>query len=261
VTEVMSGQPAQAAAALDKTPRPITPRAAWRAWAEMPVQFWWKSAVIVLAIAAIVAVSELSQELKLRQLIHRSIQVKATAVEVAGVTAQRNRSFGVQRDDAVDVKLSAKLPDGRIVQLAGTLPKGQGWLKVGGDVDVYVDPNDPTQWVEVAEQRKWWELVALPMIMLLPVALLLLAFAWWRRRQILQVWRDGKAVEGSIVSCTHSPIAPRSKVCGYSVPGDRRVFKMLYPLRLGQPRVGDVVPLIVLPDRPDRAIAARAYQT
>lgn len=227
----------------------------------MPVQFWWKSAVIVLAIAAIVAVSELSQELKLRQLIHRSIQVKATAVEVAGVTAQRNRSFGVQRDDAVDVKLSAKLPDGRIVQLAGTLPKGQGWLKVGGDVDVYVDPNDPTQWVEVAEQRKWWELVALPMIMLLPVALLLLAFAWWRRRQILQVWRDGKAVEGSIVSCTHSPIAPRSKVCGYSVPGDRRVFKMLYPLRLGQPRVGDVVPLIVLPDRPDRAIAARAYQT
>src|SRR5262249_2311071 len=152
-----------------------------------------------------------------------------TAVEVAGVTAAHNPNFGVQRDDTVPVKLEARLPGGQEIKMAGTLPKGTGWLKVGGEVEVYVDPKDPTQWVEVADLGTWWELVAIPMIMLLPVALLLLAFAWWRRRKILDVWRNGKLVDGTIVRCAHAPIAPRSKVCHYNVPGDRRVFKMLYP--------------------------------
>ena len=255
----MSGQPAQAAAALDKTPRPITPRAAWRAWAEMPVQFWWKAALAIAVVAAYVTGSQLSDAFRLRWMLSHGLPVEAKIVELNGRKLTTG-SYHPLRDTELPVKLEGRLPDGQSFHYDGWLPTADDYAALGGTLAIRVDPKDATHWLEDKPPRSWWhEFTGL--FMLLPVALLLLAFAWWRRRQILQVWRDGKAVEGSIVSCTHSPIAPRSKVCGYSVPGDRRVFKMLYPLRLGQPRVGDVVPLIVLPDRPDRAIAARAYQT
>jgi hypothetical protein len=67
--------------------------------------------------------------------------------------------------------------------------------------------------------------------------------------------------EAYVVSCKHSSMAPRSRICRYTLidSPDKRVFRLLYPTHHGVPREGDVLEVVVLSEQPGRAIAADLY--
>ena len=186
------------------------------------------------------------------------LPVTATIVEVRGTSRSE---YAQLRDDAVPVLMKGRLPDGKPWEVRADLPPGPGYAKVGAEVDVRVDPNDPNVWVEQGEVLPWWRVVAVPMLLLMPISLLLLAIAIWRRMMILRVWRDGVRGHGVVTDVRQDPVAPRSRIVRYSlIEGrDKRVFRILYPVREGVPRVGDLLNLIVNPDRPQDSLVAELY--
>lgn len=243
---------------LPPAPRRVTPRVAKRAWGEAPVRFWWKSAAGVAIVAAVVGWGLVSNELRYRGLMTRGTPIKAAIVEVRGTS---RAGYAVPRDDAVEVKLRARLPDGNVLDFQALLEPGSGYAKVGDELPIRVDPQNPRRWAEQREVLPWWRIVAVPALMLLPIALLLLGVAAWRRLRVLRVWRDGARARGVVTEVRHSATAPRSRVIRYTIADgpDRRVFKMLYPTRAGVPAPGDVLNLIVDADRPADSIVAELY--
>jgi hypothetical protein len=247
--------------ALPPVPRRVTPRAARRSWGEGHERVWWTSALAVLLVAAYIAASGIREELKLRRLLRDGVDVVATAYRVKGVTASDNPHFGVQRDQTIPVDFRATLPDGREVEMHGYLPVADKWIKVNDKVRLRVDPGDPDNFTETADPRSWWHVTGVALFIVLPIAAILLAVAEWRRRAMLKVWRTGQVAEGVVVDVRHPAAAPRSRVVRYTVSGsrDRRVFKMLYPIRAGIPVTGQPLNLLMLPDRPQDAIVAELY--
>jgi hypothetical protein len=239
-------------------PRRITPRAKRRAWGESAVRFWWKSALGVAIVAAIVAAGLIRQAREHRRLMEQGIPVTATIVDVEG-TSRAN--FAVQRDHQVPVKLSVPLPDGRTQILDARLPSARGYAKVGADLPIRLDPNDPLVWAEQTEIEPWWSVVAVPVLMMLPIAAALLGIAKWRRRRVLAVWRKGTPARGTVVDVRHSATAPKSRTIRYTIADgtDRRVFTMIYPIRAGIPQPGESLDLLVLADHPKDAIVSQLY--
>jgi hypothetical protein len=249
--------------ALPATPRPITPRAARRAWGEAPVRFWWKSALVVALVTLYIAAFHVQSALRQRRLMRAGTPLMATITEVNG-TPRAN--FTVVRDDEVHVKVTGTLPDGKeLKDLPLALPASPGrYAKVGAELKLMVDPSDPEhRWAEETDEiLPWWRVLAVPLFLLLPVMLILMALAEWRRRQMLAVWREGQALEAVVVSSKHAATAPMSRIVQFTPAhgSDKRVFKTLYPTRAGTPVPGDLLHMIALPNQPQRAIVARLYQ-
>jgi hypothetical protein len=244
---------------LPPVPRPITARAASRAWAEQSVQMWWKSALAVAIVMAGVTAMQLRDHLRRKNLLEHGLPVKATVIELDGRKISTG-SFQPMRDVELPVKLRGTLPDGRPFEFDGNLPTAEGKAQLGADLDLRVDPQDHSRWIEVGKQRPLTQTL-MAVYLLLPVVFLLLALAWWRRNGVLKVWENGRLREAVVVDCRHSPLAPRSRVCRYTLADgeDRRVFQTLYPTRLGVPQRGDVLHMLVLHDQPGRAVVADLY--
>jgi hypothetical protein len=259
VTQTLTDQTDQLG--LPPVPRPVTRRAARRAWGEARVRFWWTSALAVLLVAAYIAAGGIREALKLRRVVRDGVDVTATAWRVQGVTASDNANFGVQRDQSVPVDFRATLPDGRTIEFGGYLPAANKWIKVNQKVKLRVDPDDPSNWTEQANPRSWWHVTGIALFIVLPIAAVLLGIALWRRRAVLDVWRRGEPAEGIVLDVRNPAAAPRSRVVHFSLADgrDRRVFKMLYPLRAGLPHKGQALNLLTLPDRPQGAIVADLY--
>lgn len=239
-------------------PRQVTRRASRRAWGEASVRFWWKSAVGVALVTLVVAAGFVKNAIGKRQLMRDGIPVQATIVEVEGTGRPR---FAVLRDHHVKVQLSVPMPNGETPLISTSLDPGSGYVQVGADVRVRVDPKRPSRLVEEAELEPWWRVVAVPMLMMLPLAAALMGLAEWRRRRVLAVWRRGAPGRGIVVDVSHSATAPRSRTLRYTLVdgADRRVFSMLYPTRAGNPQRGDLLDLIVLQERPQDAIVTELY--
>jgi hypothetical protein len=241
------------------TPRPVTRRAALRSWAEPSVQMWWKCAIIVAAVMTYVTVIQVREYIRRQYLLEHGLPVKATIQELNDRKVGTG-SYHPMRDTELYVTLAGTLPDGKPFAFKGMLPKADGYAELGGQLDLRVDPDDPSRWVEVGKnQSLTQEFMAI--FLLLPVVLILLAVAQWQRMKMLNVWKNGKLRDAVVVECRHSAMAPRSRVCRYTIPDgeDRRVFHTLYPTHHGVPQRGDVLPMIFLPDRPNRAVVADLY--
>jgi hypothetical protein len=242
-------------------PRPITRRAARRAWGEGHVRFWWTSALAVLVIVAYILAIHINDEIKHRRLLAHGVLLDAIAVKVQGVTASDNANFGVERDHTVEVGFRATMPDGRQIDFAGELPPAPAWIKVNQHVQLRVDPSDPDNFTEAGRPASWVQVTGMSLFILLPIAALLLLAAWWRRGMMLKVWREGEPAQGLVVDVRHPAAAPRSRVVQYSIVGsnDRRLFKLLYPISAGIPEKGQTLELLVLPTRPQDAIVPGLY--
>ena len=252
---------AQSPLPLPSTPRPVTRLITRRSWGEAPVRFWWGSALIVVLVAAFVTVGLVRQELKHRRLIETGEIVNATADKVAGVTKGQNPNFSVQRDQTIPVEFSAVMPDGKLVKFGGYLEPTDGRIRVGQILKLRVDPKDPTNWSEDVTERAWSHVLSVPLFMMLPVAVMLLAVAELRRRQVLAVWRHGIRTPGVVVGVRHSAAAPRSRIVQFTLADgrDRRILKALYPIHAGIPNKGHPLTLLVPQDRPQAAIVADLY--
>jgi hypothetical protein len=241
-------------------PRPLTRRAARRAWAEPGVQFWWKSAIVVVLISGYVAWYHVAAALKQRYLVDHGVVVDAKAVKVLGVTEKDNARYGAQRDQSIPVEFEVIMPDGQLVTLKGYLPQGEGWIKVNQEMKLRVDPNDLTHWAEMTDLEPWWRVLAIPLFFMLPVALVLLTIAQWRRLATLRTWQHGDAATGIVVDLKHSATSPLSRLVRFTLADgdDKRVFVTLYPTRAA-PAPGEAITLVHPPGRPDKAIAAELY--
>jgi hypothetical protein len=247
---------------LPATPRPVNRHVARRSWAEPKVRFWWMSAVVVVLVAIFVAWGQAGAELKHRHLINHGVMVKATAVEVAGVTKHQNPNFSVMRDQQVPVKFNAILPDGKISEFGGYLePAAEGRVRVDQVLDILVDPNDPNNWSEDVEAKSWFHALSIPLFMMLPLAVIAMAIAELRRRQVLAVWRDGLRMPGVVVDVRHSAAAPRSRIVHFTIAEgrDRRIIKTFFPASAGIPRKGDPLTLIVPMEHAQDSLVAELY--
>ncbi|MEO6437090.1 MAG: hypothetical protein ABIP55_15205 [Tepidisphaeraceae bacterium] len=242
-------------------PRPASPRAARRSWGEARVQGWWKLALLVLLITAFVAYNQAGEAIKQRRLAEKGVLVDAKAVKVMGVTEKDNPRYGGIRDQSIPVELETILPDGRIATLTGYLPPGEGWIKVNQELKVRVDPNDLTNWAEVGDILPWWRVFTIPLFLMLPVALVLLGLAWWRRQRVLRTWSQGLRARAVVVGLRHSATAPLSRIIRFTLAEgeDRRVFIALFPNKAGIPAKGDAFTLIYPYGRPDHGIVAELY--
>jgi hypothetical protein len=241
------------------TPRPVTRRALLRSWAEPSVQMWWKSAVVVALVMTYVTVIQVREYMRRRYLLEHGLPVKVIVQELNDRKVGTG-SYHPMRDVELYVKLVGVLPDGSPFEYRGMLPKAEGFAELGGQLELRVDPNNHARWVEVGKQRPLrHEFMAV--FLLMPLIVILLAIARWQRMKVLNVWRHGKLRDAIVVDSRHSSMAPRSRVCRYTIPDgeDRRVFQTLYPSKHGVPQRGDVLPMIVLPEKPGRGVVADLY--
>jgi hypothetical protein len=220
------------------------------------------SAVVVVLVAISVGWGQASAELKHRRLINHGVMVKATAVEVSGVTKHQNPNFSVMRDQQVQVRFNAIMPDGKITEFGGYLePAVEGRIRVEQVLDILVDPNDPNHWSEDVDPKSWWQVLSIPLFMMLPLAVIAMLIAEFRRRQVLAVWREGLRVPGVVIDVRHSAAAPRSRLVHFTIAEgrDRRILKTFFPAGAGVPRKGDPLTLIVPQERAQDSLVAELY--
>lgn len=241
------------------TPRPVTRRVFWRSWHEEPVQIWWKSALLVAIVMTYVTVVQVRSYLREKDLLEHGVPVKARIIELAGRKLSTG-GYKPAREAELPVRLEGTYPDGSEFHYEGMLPTAEGFAELGAYLNLRVDPHDPSRWAEIGEARELrHELMAL--FLLAPVVVVLLAIAQWKRMNVLRIWRDGKIREGVVIDCKQSAMAPRSRICRYSIPDqyERRIFRTLYPAKFGIPREGESMQMIVLGDQPERSLVADFY--
>jgi hypothetical protein len=246
---------------LPSTPRPITRLVTRRSWREAPVQSRLKLAGVVVLVGAFVTAMNLKLAIKDRRLQQHGITTTAKLVRVGGVSEKENRNWKMLRDQTIEVELLVIMPDGRLLTLKGPLPPGNGYLAVNGDITVRVDPDDPNNWTEAVEIQSWWHVLAVPLFFMLPVLVILLAIAEWRRRRVLAVWRDGVRAYGVVIDIKQTAAAPLSRIVRFTIVDgpDKRVLTSLYPSGVTVPKPGDTLNIIVPQDRPDETIVADLY--
>ena len=220
---------------------------------------WWKSALLVAIVMIGVTFGQVRDYLRRKQLLETGLPVTAQVVELNDRKIGTG-SYHPRRDVELYVRLVGAFPDGRQFEFKGMLPKAEGFAELGGDMDLRVDPNDHSNWAEMGKLPSLTQQF-MAVFLLLPLILILLAVAQWQRMKVLKVWRNGKLREAVVVDSKHSSIAPRSRVCRYTIVDgdDRRVFQTLYPTKHGVPQRGDVLKMIVLPEKPGRGVVAELY--
>ena len=243
---------------LPAPPRRVTRHGWWRAWGDRRVRFWLICVAGVSIVVTFITVNRVKAAMGERQLITQGTPVRATLLEL-----ERSRRYGysLSRNDIRQAKLQAKLPDGRDIELEGKLPPGgDGFWRVGQDMDVRVDPNDLSRWTTRTEMAGWGTELVIP-LSLLPLILLFAIIAIWQRQRVLNVWRYGWPVHGVVLELRHTAIAPLSRVVRYSIPElhDKRIFTTLIPNKDGVPLVGETILLIALQENAERAVVAKLY--
>lgn len=243
------------------TPRPLTRRVTRRSWAEGKVRFWWTSALVVSIVLVIVGSDHFTREMKHRRLVENGIAVTGVATKVQWVTAAVNKGYAVQRDQPIDVEFTVKLPGKEDdVILKGYLEPADGYIRVNDKVPLRVDPTD-LSWTDQLDLKPWWQVLAVPIFILLPIGLFFMGIAELRRRGVLSVWRNGMRSPGVVTDIRQTAAAPRSRVVRYTTTDgrDRRVFATLWPVREGIPQPGQDITLIHPADRLQNSIIAELY--
>ncbi|HEX8524379.1 MAG TPA: hypothetical protein VF669_19140 [Tepidisphaeraceae bacterium] len=243
---------------VSEPPREVTAHAARHAWGDMRVRFWWLCGLALAVIMLIVAGDRMLAATRERQLIATGTQVRATVLMMDQST---RLGYALPRTDSHEVRLKVKLPDGQNQTYEGRLQPGGGMLVVGGEIDIKVDPKDPTRWTDRTEAVSWLVEMIIPLL-ILPLVLLVFAIALWRRSQVLRIWRQGQSYEGVVIELRHSAAAPLSRLIRYNIPDrDKRIFTTLMPARVGVPQPGESIEIIAMPDALERAVVAKVYES
>lgn len=222
------------------------------------MQFWWKSGLVIGVVALVVGVHATWTTLTERHLLQNGLPILARFTEVRTTSRE---GYAQPRDDSMPVKLKWTMPGGQEVKVSAILPPGPGYAKVGETLRIRVDKNNPQQWTEQKELLPWWRVLTIPLIMMLPISVLLFAIALWQRWRVLRVWRNGRHFEALVIDSRNVSTAPRSRLVRYSLAegSDKRIFSMLFPLRAGVPRDGEMFDVLAISEIPGRAIAAVLY--
>ncbi len=245
-------------AMLPPVPRPLTPAAKRRAWAEPTVRFGWLATLAVIAVTLGVAIDNYLTWARQRALIVQGTPVQATIVELGGVTRVARMAPDTPVVLTYDI---AGVPQ----RVEGILEGRTDWLTTRQIVPIRVDPAEPTRWTYATEVPSLAQYLAMALLLLPLVAILVVATLWLRARA-LSLWRNGAEAAAVVASSRQTPLAPRSTLvqCALAdgplaAPNDAAVIDVYVPRRLAKPVPGDRLLLIVDPAKPRRAILADAY--
>ena len=242
---------------LPPPPRAITARARRRSWNEAPVRVWIILATLVFIALILFTATQIVSGIQDRRLILHGTVVPATVRVINGIEIQKR---GFDRREVLSVTLDYSGPDGKSYSVQGQLAPAEGILHTGDTIPLHVDPNDASNWTDRTDPGSWWHDLTV-IWFLLPLLLIALAIAWWRRQQVLATWRRGTPISAAVVESKHSAIAPRSRVVRFTLTegNDRRVFSTLVPSTRAPLQNGDELVLLAPPGKPSRAIVAELY--
>ncbi len=243
--------------AFSPPPRPLTPAARRRSWAEPPVRSWLIAAGLFVIAAGGLGVGQWHDWSENVWLLRHGQRVEATILTVGGVGRG-----GFQMPPPAEVEVQFPW-EGGMRKVAGRIEPEDGYHFVSPhrQIRIRVDPGRPERW-SARQQAPSLPRQFLGSGILLGMALLSGLAAWWRRNRALRAWRNGEAIEGVVVSAGRSAMAPRSWCIRWMRRGsaDKRLFVAYIPQRLGDLRKGEVVQLLGDPRRPRGAVMARVYQ-
>ena len=245
------------APSLPPVPRPRTHRVCRRSWGEMSVRVWLVLAGVVLLVTVYFTVTRVSEAMDDRWLVQHGTAVRAKVETAMGVPVPKR----LPRNEPIDTTLSFTLPDGKRHEIAARLEAKPGaFVQPGTELPIKVDPNAPDRWTERTEPQSWKaELTVVGM--LLPLLVLLIGAALWKRMGVLRIWRNEPLAAGTVVEVRHTAVAPRSRVVRFTLrdSADRRVWAALLPTSAGIPARDETLWLICPPNNPGRAIPAKTY--
>jgi hypothetical protein len=239
------------ATTLQPPPRPISPRAARRAWGEPRVRLWWLAGVVILLIATFFIVSGMRAWMRDRALVVDGVVVQAIPSSPTGQGIEGHRLPA----DAV-VRLTFEY-NGKRREVQGQLAGRRDLIVLGAPVEIRIDPDNPQRWTGRQSPAPPWAYIvgSLP---LLPLVVILFIAAFVIRRGVLHTWRDGEAKEAVVVEVRQSPLAPQSQIVRCALAGgDGRVWTVTQPKSAGRVLRGDPIWLIV--PHKGKPIAAAAY--
>lgn len=233
-------------------PREVTPAVRRRAWLEPRVRMWWLAALAVLVIAGYFAVTQYLAWRSRADLITRGIEVQA---EVLRADSPDIRGRFINPGEMALIRFTH---GGQLREHRATFPVR---LPAGDTRPVHVDPDDPSRWtLETEVPPLGRELVVLWFIA--PLIPIVLGVAWLRRRGVVNLWRNGAAHRAIVVDARPTAFSPLSRAvrCTLADVSDKRVITVTIPTRKLSVTPGDGLFLLALPDRYDKAVAARAFE-
>jgi hypothetical protein len=235
-------------------PRELTPAIRRRAWNERHVRFWWVTGVVLLLIATYYAGSRYYVWAREKHLIEHGTAVQAEVMG-ANPNADAPRGQVYTADTAVDLKYSY---NGQSYRQHGQLDGRTQQIFSRTSVPLMIDPSNPDHWTGRTRAASLIHQM-LSAMLLLPIAIVLLALAIYRRAQVLGIYRHGEEIIAEVVGEAHSAAHPLSRLLKCGVRADSRVVTVLLPARIA-PRVGEALWLIAPPNRPDKAIPAALFE-
>jgi hypothetical protein len=261
-------------------PRPVTAGASRRSWFEPRVRAFWLVGLVLGGVSVALSSLQYVESSHDRRLIERNYRGWALITEAGGFSLKGH----TVTDPGALFKLEMHLPDRAPYELARLAPLPPGTITyattrpgqvpasgagesgpaprftVGRYAPVFVNPNDPNDFTARVSVSALSELaVGLAFV---PVAILLLAIAFFNRWRILSIWKRGEPAVAMVVDTRYSAVAPLSRIVRFTLRDshDPRIFSVIIPTRFGRMQAGDEF-YVVHPRRgPQQAIVAGLYQ-
>jgi hypothetical protein len=242
-------------------PRPLTPAARRRSWAEMPVRIWFVLAFTLAVVIVYFTLNQVMAGASEREMILNGIPVDAVVFQISGTT---NPERGFPRNETLAAKVRYRLPDEQSDRAVGgslsIVSQPNAAIHPGDHIPLRIDRNDPNHWTDRIEPRNWF--VELSVVLLLfPLLALLLVIAMLQRARILRIWRHGDLAEATVVEIRQTALAPFSRLLRFTVNdgSSSRVCSVLVPTRAGIPARGETLWLVMPRGVPQRAVLAKLY--
>jgi hypothetical protein len=242
---------------LPPPPRPVSRRASRRSWNERPVRVWLLSLLVVAGATGYFLVERVGRAKYERDLIFNGTRVNATIAAFEG--SSYDRTFARERGPQVTLRYTPAGATQPVTFDDRLTPGIPGTLRVGGTLEIRVDPDDPNRWTDRTEPRPWSAELTV-VYGLAPLLVVLSFLVLVARVRVLSAYRHGQETSGTVIDAKHSSIAPMSRVVRFVLndSDDKRVYSTLCPAG-AVPAPGEPIGLIVPPKNPGRALVKELY--
>jgi len=233
-------------------PRAMTSRVRWRAGMEPGVRFAWLTGAILILIAVVLVGFAVAEWHHQRFLTTQGVKVQAVIIQANEWTVPGKK----QPSDAPIIlrfDWHGKPYETKPQPLAG-------WseiITVGSVLPICVDPENPEDWTTLQHADPLGpRLVGAAVAAAIGVLTLLVAMILWKR--VLNLWKDGIALETLVLDSHISALAPLSRAvrCTPADDSDSRVLTVFVPPAQGKVKSGETLWVLCVAPKARRGLAA-----
>lgn len=228
-------------AALPATPRPLTPKAARRLWAEPKIRFWWLSSLLILIWGLGLTIDRALEWRADNQLLDVGVPVKAVIWEAGGNL--RNRPLSANPESPIDAEFEYQ---GKKYKATGYLVAAEKHSFTAGEtIEVRIDPSDPTRWTNRIERAVLVEKLVGAMLLVV-AGVVCGVIGLIERLRYASVWKNGEMTLARVVEHRTLAIAPRSVAvrCLIRVGRTDHLLNVYVPQAQATPAAGETVSLV-----------------